>query len=178
MGYTAQFATILLSINNGVNSLSRLGMGVLADYAGRQNTLIVSLFGSAMCVLGLWMGATHGEGVKELWLAFVVAYGILGGGFNALFPTTVSDIFGIDEYPSVNGFLYFVRGLGAFGSPVGGRILGDSTKVGPGYDVATALAKWRGLIWYDGALLMFSTLCVMGVRWFDAKEKGKWKWKA
>lgn len=45
----------------------------------------------------------------------------------ALWPVTVSDILGIQAYASVNGFVFFVRGCGAaFGSPVGGPILGES----------------------------------------------------
>lgn len=32
--------SLFVSINSGVNSLSRIAMGLLADYIGRQNTLI------------------------------------------------------------------------------------------------------------------------------------------
>jgi hypothetical protein len=34
------------------------------------------------------------------------------------------------------------------------------------------------LIWYDFALLMLSSICVIAVRAFDAKEKGRFKLKA
>ena len=98
-------------------------------------------------------------------------------GYNALFPVTISEVFGIQAYASVNGFVYFVRGLGAaFGSPVGGEILGDSRS--PGTDGGSALMAYQTLIWYDGALLLAATFCVIGVRWFDAIEKKQWKWKA
>jgi len=33
-------ASMLLAVNNGVNSVSRVTMGLIADYAGRQNTLV------------------------------------------------------------------------------------------------------------------------------------------
>src|SRR2546430_17338141 len=39
LGYTASFGAVLLSINNGINSASRISMGFLADRVGRQNTL-------------------------------------------------------------------------------------------------------------------------------------------
>ena len=79
----------------------------------------------------------------------------------------------------MNGFIYFVRGLGAaFGSPVGGQILGDSREMGSTADSAKVLGDYRKLIWYDGALLLSSSLCVIGVRGFDALEKKRWKWKA
>lgn len=68
----------------------------------------------------------------------------------------------------MNGFIYFVRGLGTmFGSPVGGKILGESK-----------LGNYRGVILFDGALLSGATLCVLAVRFFDSVEKRSWKWKA
>jgi hypothetical protein len=40
LGYSPTTASMLLAVNNGVNSISRVAMGILADYAGRQNTLV------------------------------------------------------------------------------------------------------------------------------------------
>jgi hypothetical protein len=34
------------------------------------------------------------------------------------------------------------------------------------------------LIWYDFALLMLSSICVIAVRGFDARDKGRFKLKA
>jgi hypothetical protein len=42
----------------------------------------------------------------------------------------------------------------------------------------SVLGAYRKLIWYDGALLFGSSLCVMGVRVFDASETNEWKWRA
>ena len=63
-----------------------------------------------------------------------------------------------------------------FGSPVGGQILGESRSLGS--DAGGVLDSYQKLVWYDGALLLGSALCVMGVRGFDAIEKGKWRWRA
>ena len=73
----------------------------------------------------------------------------------------------------MNGFIYFVRGLGAFfGSPVAGAILdsGNLSKLG-GTD-------FKKMIYYDAALLIGSSFCVIGVRGVDALEKKQWKWRA
>ena len=95
----------------------------------------------------------------------------------SLFPVTVSEVFGIQAYASVNSFLYFVRGCGAaFGSPLGGQILGDSRAIATAGD--TALSSYRKLIWYDGALYIGCSLCVIAVRGFDARDKRRWRWKA
>ena len=79
------------------------------------------------------------------------------------------EVFGAQAYASVNGFIYFIRGLGAlWGSPVGGALVADG-----GHPKA-----YVTLIWYDFALLMLSSVCVIAVRVLDASAKGKFKLKA
>lgn len=90
-------------------------------------------------------------------------------GYNSLFPVTVIEVFGTQAYASVNGFIYFIRGLGAlWGSPVGGVLVADGNQP----------SAYLAVIWYDFALLMFSSLCVIGVRALDAVDKGRFKLKA
>lgn len=79
LGYTAAFGAILLAINNGVNSISRILMGLAADRVGRQNTLVLSVLGSAITVPAFWFGAAVTDG-KALWIAFVIFYGVFSGG--------------------------------------------------------------------------------------------------
>ncbi len=168
LGYTASFGAALLAISNGVNSAFRILTGVAGDKFGRQNTLILTVIFSAVTVLAFWLNSTAGEGSQTLWVMFVVFYGVAGGGYNALFPTTVVEVFGLQAYASVNGFMYFVRGLGAMvGSPVGGRILGQSE-----------LRNYRSVVWFDAALLAGAAVCVVSVRALDAIDKETWKWKA
>lgn len=168
LGYAASFGAILLAISNGVNSAFRILTGVAGDQFGRQNTLILTVICSAITVLAFWLGSTAGDGSQSLWVMFVVFYGVAGGGYNALFPTTVVEIFGLQAYASVNGFIYFVRGLGAMvGSPVGGKILGQSQ-----------LQNYRNMVWFDAALLTGAAVCVVGVRVLDAADKKAWKWRA
>jgi MFS family permease len=172
LGYSASAGAAFLAMNNGINSASRIAMGYMADTVGRQNTLVLSVLGSAVSVVALWLTAAadgNSAAGKGAWVSFVVLYGILAGGYNALFPTTITEVFGIEAYASVNGFLYFIRGLGAlFGSPVGGAILGSNGGVD----------DFKRVIWYDSALLFGSSLCVICVRLFDAKEKKHWSWIA
>src|SRR5208282_3487876 len=119
-----------------------------------QNTLILTVICSSITVVAFWLSSTAGDGDQTLWIMFVVFYSMAGGGYNALFPTTVVEVFGLQAYASVNGFMYFVRGLGAMvGSPVGGKILGESE-----------LGNYRNVVWFDAALLAGAALCVIGVR--------------
>ena len=110
-------------------------------------------------------------------------YGIYAGGYNALFPTTITDVYGVQNYASVNAAIYFVRGLGSiFGAPVAGVILGNHQRGGgiPTNVVAQWMlkVKYEHVALYDGALLLGASACVAYVRWLDAKNKGVWKWKA
>ncbi|KPI40894.1 putative transporter ESBP6 [Cyphellophora attinorum] len=168
LGYSATFGASLLAILNAVNTVSRIGFGFLADMTGRQNTLILSVLASSAVVVAFWLNAAW-ETSSGMWIAFVVSYGVFSGGYNSLFPTTVVDIFGTQAYASVNGFLYFVRGLGAlWGSPVGGTLVEDGAET----------QAYVSVIWYDFALLLASSIAVILVRLFDAKDKGHFKLKA
>ncbi|KAE9376355.1 MFS general substrate transporter [Stipitochalara longipes BDJ] len=166
IGYTSSFAAILLAISNAVSCCSQTLVGFLGDRFGRQNTLLLMIILSTTGTLGLWLTSVATQS-RQIWLAFVVVYGIAGGGFNALFPTMVGEVFGMRNYAAVNGFMYFMRGLGAvIGSPVGGSILGD---VG-------GIESWKGVVWFDGGLLLSACVCVGAVRVVSQKEG--WRWKA
>ncbi|KAG7089968.1 hypothetical protein E1B28_011593 [Marasmius oreades] len=172
--------SMLLSVNSGVNCLSRVAMGILADYVGRQNTLIGGVVLSALSVFSLWYSAA-----KTRFIAFVVVYGIFAGGYNALLPTTIVEIYGLRNYAAVNGNLLFIRGLGSlFGAPLAGMILGSHARiigigVGGGSSGKENLEmKFNDVVVYDGVLLVISALCVVYVRWLDAVEKRRWRWRA
>ncbi|PMD49089.1 MFS general substrate transporter [Hyaloscypha variabilis F] len=94
IGYTSSFAAILLALSNAVSCCSQTLVGFLGDRVGRQNTLLLMIVLSTIGTLGLWMSAVIG-GEKRVWIVFVVLYGVAGGGFNALFPTMVGEVFGM-----------------------------------------------------------------------------------
>ncbi|KAJ7133147.1 major facilitator superfamily domain-containing protein [Mycena epipterygia] len=176
LSYSRSTGSLLLAINSAVNSVSRIAMGVLADRVGRQNTMICSAFLSAISVFALWYDAP-----RERFIAFVVMYGIYAGGYNALIPTTITDIYGVENYARVNGSIYFIRGLGSLlGAPIAGLILGShkrgaSTPVGI---QGMLRQRYDHVVVYDGLLLLTAGFCVAYVRWLDARDKGGWKWKA
>jgi len=146
--------------------------GYAGDRLGRQNTLILTLLLAASSVFAFWLSSvlvTSTSSSFSLWLAFIVLYSVSAGGYYALVPALIAEVFGTRQYAAVNAFLLFVRGLGTiFGSPVGGQLLGSSDE---GTRAYASIAYW------DGALLMGATLCCVGLRWADGKGKG-WKWVA
>ena len=75
----------LLALNNAVNTISRIGMGFVADIAGRQNTLVLSVLGSAITVVAFWLSSAHADDMA-LWITFVITYGIFAGGTRTIPP--------------------------------------------------------------------------------------------
>ena len=96
-------------------------------------------------------------------------YSFSAGGYYALFPALISEVFGIRQYAAVNAFILLVRGLGTiFGSPVGGQLLGSTDK---------GVKAYGGIAYWGGSLLLGATVSCVGVRWADGRGKG-WKWIA
>ena len=140
---------------------------------------------SGVSVFALWYDAA-----RSRFIAFVVFYGILAGGYNALLPTTIAEVYGVQHYGSVNSFIYFIRGLGAvFGAPLAGVILGNYHRgtmvVATGVSSPTTSmtlkdlkSSYNKVAVFDGAILLAAGACVAYVRWSDAKHRGGWSWKA
>ncbi|KAI8628210.1 major facilitator superfamily domain-containing protein [Xylariaceae sp. FL1651] len=171
LGLTASKGANLLAASNAINAVARVLTGYAGDRFGRQNTLVLTLLLAGISVFALWLSSVLSttSSSLSLWLAFVVLYSFSAGGYYALFPALIAEVFGIRQYAAVNAFILFVRGLGTmFGSPVGGTLLGSSED---------GTGAYANIAYWDGALLMGATICCVGVRWADGKRKG-WKWIA
>ncbi|KAH9935983.1 MFS general substrate transporter [Epithele typhae] len=152
LSYSSSTGSVLLAVNTAVNSVARIGMGVLADRVGRQNTMVFSVILSAVSVLALWYDSDRAR-----FLAFVVLYGVWAGGYNALLPTTITEIYGVQNYSSVNGFIYFIRGLGAlFGAPIAGLIWARTA----GGDRRDAVAGRGGVLTMDSLRTRYNDVAV------------------
>ena len=171
LGLTSSKGANFLAASNAINAVSRILAGYAGDRLGRQNTLVLTLLLAASSVFAFWLTSvlTTTSASFSLWIAFIVLYSISAGGYYALLPALIAEVFGIRQYAAVNAFILFVRGLGTmFGSPVGGQLLGSKEE---GTSAYASIAYW------DGALLMGATACCVGVRWADMKGKG-WRWVA
>ncbi|KAF8265753.1 major facilitator superfamily domain-containing protein [Lactarius quietus] len=113
LGFSPQTASVLLAVNNAASSMARVTTGLLADCVGRQNTMIACVCFSGISVLTLWLDAE-----RDRFLAFVVLYGIGSGGYSALLPTTIAEVYGREQYPAANAAIYFVRGFGTVFGPL------------------------------------------------------------
>ncbi|KAI0143709.1 major facilitator superfamily domain-containing protein [Xylariaceae sp. FL1272] len=170
IGQSASEGANLLAASNAINAVSRVLTGYAGDRLGRQNLVVLTLLLSGSSVFAFWLSSVLATSTSfSLWLTFIVFYSFSAGGYYALFPALIAEVFGIRHYAAVNAFILFVRGLGTlFGTPVGGQLLGSTVEGAKAY---SNVAYW------DGALLMGATACCVGVRWADAKGKG-WHWVA
>jgi MFS family permease len=113
----------------------------------------------------------------------VIFYGIYAGGYNALLPTTITEIYGVENYANVNGFIYFIRGIGTlFGAPLAGALLGSHKRAGETSDrigdLISLQKRFNDVAVYAGILLLAAGCCASYVRWLDSREKGRWRWVA
>ncbi|KAJ7577530.1 MFS general substrate transporter [Mycena floridula] len=176
LSYSSKAGSTLLAINSAINSVSRVAMGVMADKMGRQNTMICGVLMSSFSVFALWYNAP-----RDRFIAFVVLYGIYAGSYNALLPTTITEVYGVESYTNVNGFIYFIRGLGSIlGAPLAGVILGTYRSADSSLFLNSTLLqkRYNYVVIYDGILLLCAGMCVLCVRWLDSRDKDGWKWKA
>jgi MFS family permease len=130
---------------------------------------------SGVSVLACWINAS-----RESFLAFVVLYGIFAGGYSSLLPTCIAEIYGREHYSSANAAIYCMRGIGAvFGAPIAGAMLGNHP-LGDQLTLSLQQLKMRynHIAAFDGVLFLVAGVCVVLVRWYDAKFKGTWSWKA
>lgn len=180
LGYSAAAGATFIAVSNGASAVGKIIIGHMADRLGRLNTLLFTTFVSAITSLGLWLPSTLSGGDrdgKSLFAAFAILYGIFAGAYISLFPTALVELFGVQHFASVNGFLYMVRGFAALvGTPVAGVLIRGSGGGVDGLWAAKAYQKTSILI---GALLAAATV---GVAWMriEAAISGsnRLRWKA
>jgi MFS family permease len=189
LGYSAAAGASFIAASNASSAVGKVLLGYTADRAGRLNTLLFCTLVSAVTALGLWFPSTRagqegeGEGfggngqARALFVAFAVLYGVFAGAYVSLFPTVLVELFGVQNFASVNGFLYMVRGFGTLlGTPVAGALIhSGGAKVAVGFGrggrAAEEYAKSSVMV---GALLAAATVSVLWVR-LEVGGVGRWK---
>ncbi|OCL08831.1 MFS general substrate transporter [Glonium stellatum] len=168
LGYSAGIGALLLAVNNGIGSPSRIAIGHIADKIGHQNTLFVAMAIITLTTWILWLvGAMIGT--KCMWLTFIIIHGLLGGAFSTLCGNVTVQLFGHEMYFASAGIFSCARGVGYLaGVPIAGAILGDVK------DRDAIPQDFGGMIVYVGSLLLICTACILAVRILDGRKKG-WK---
>lgn len=154
LGFSARQGAYFIAMNNGINALFKILIGHLADKTGRLNMIVACSFSSAASVFALWMVT-----IRPTFIAFVVIYGVVSGAIVSLLPTCLVQVFGVKNYQSISGLMYFCRGLGNLaGSPIAGLLIRNQ------FTQHQIASDYRNAIIYNGSLLSASTALLLYLR--------------
>jgi len=112
-------AAALVGVVGGASIVGRIGLGFVADRLGRIRT-----FQTCFLAMGLsyfvWL---RSHTFAEL-LVFAVVMGVGYGGFIALSPAVIADLFGTAGMGGVVGLQYTAAGIGGLVGPIAaGRVI-------------------------------------------------------
>jgi OFA family oxalate/formate antiporter-like MFS transporter len=112
IGYTAAQGVTLVSLIGLGSLLGRFTVGPFADRMGREASLAAMYAGLGVMLLVWWVASAW-------WLLalFAVVFGICYGGYVALMPTIVMDLYGPRAVSGITGCLYTGAGLGTLVGP-------------------------------------------------------------
>ncbi len=115
-------AASLVGIIGGASVIGRLGLGALAGRLGTLRLYLASFITMAASHL-LWLGASASFPVLAVYAAVL---GLGYGGFIALSPAVVAEIFGLDGLGGVIGTLYTAAAIGSLAGPPVAGVLFDT----------------------------------------------------
>ena len=126
IGITLPALTFALSIDRGLNGITRPFFGWVSDQIGRESTMLIA-FGIE--AVGIWLLGQFGHDPVH----FVILSGLVffaWGEIYSLFPSTCTDVYGT-KYATTNaGLLYTAKGTASLLVPFGNVL-------------ATATGSWR-----------------------------------
>ncbi|PYH42269.1 putative MFS monocarboxylate transporter [Aspergillus saccharolyticus JOP 1030-1] len=160
LGYSTTASANFIALSNACNAIGKVLIGYLADRVGRLNALFLTTLLSAIATVAFWLPSTL-AGVsaqsKALFITFTVLYGVFASAYVSLFPASLVELFGAQNFASVNGVLYMVRGMATMiGTPVGGVLIRSSTSSSPG--------AFKNMSLLVSVLLFAATMSVLWVR--------------
>lgn len=178
LGYSNTAGANFIALSNACNAIGKIAIGYSADRLGRLNALVLTTLLSAVATACFWIPSTalgDTSASRGLFITFTVLYGIFASAYVALFPTSLVELFGAQNFASVNGFLYMTRGLATLvGTPVGGVMIRSSHGERP------QPGDYSGMSILTTALLFAASGAVLWVRleaMVQPDGKMRWKWK-
>jgi MFS family permease len=142
---SSNISTYILAILNALSIVGRIAPAYLADKWGRLNVLTMAVLISGILPLVLWLPAV-GARSESLLLAFTILWGVASGSFISLLPSSVGQLFGVQDLYSrlTVTFLSAVPGTLAGSSIAGTFIPGE----------ANDLEGFSKLIIFSGLLML------------------------
>ncbi|KAJ3333794.1 hypothetical protein HDU93_008373 [Gonapodya sp. JEL0774] len=168
IGLSASTATLILSLQNGITSPSRVLLGLFMDRVGAVNVFLAcNVIGGVLC-LTLW---PYAKDLGSL-LAFAILFGATGAQFFSQMPIVVAGIFGPRDSASKIGLVMWSLVVGAIlGNYAGGQILDNHTTPNPssptGYD-----QDFFPVMVYTGVIFLVSCVFFAAMRY----RLVGWRW--
>ncbi|MCJ1380158.1 hypothetical protein MMC17_003261 [Xylographa soralifera] len=176
LGYSDTAGANFIALSNACNFAGKIGLGYLADRYGRLNALVLTTLLSAVATLTLWLPSSAPLGAEArqgLFITYTCLYGVTASAYVSLFPTALAEQFGIQNFASINGLLYMIRGIGTLvGTPVAGALIRGQSVMAMG-----TVVSFEKTILMVGVLLVGATVAVSWARAENGVQTG-WKWRA
>ncbi|UCC17196.1 MAG: MFS transporter [Dehalococcoidales bacterium] len=122
IGITATEGAMIISIMGAARVAGMIGLGIVADRAGRKKVAVLSTLVQAGAMVWLvW--------VQELWMfyVFAVIYGLGNGGLFSGVTSLLGDTFGLNRLGAILGLLEIGWGIGAGIGPLIGGFIYDTS---------------------------------------------------
>jgi MFS family permease len=141
-------AAVLVGVVGGSSIVGRIGLGFVADRLGRIRTFQACFLAMAASYF-IWL-VSHSFGPL---LVFAVVMGVGYGGFIALSPAVVADLFGTAGMGGVIGLQYTAAGIGGLIGPIAaGRVIDSAGYAWAiGLSGAMAFLSFVALLWLPRA---------------------------
>ncbi|KAI8138863.1 major facilitator superfamily domain-containing protein [Fennellomyces sp. T-0311] len=123
IGLSSTQGSNVVSVICGTGALGRITIGLLADYVGQLNTLIITSVITGLSFFLIWMFASN-VGVL---MAFAVIYGLFNGAYPVVAPPVTAAIVGMERYPLVISLLVTICGIGCLSPTIASSIESVST---------------------------------------------------
>ncbi|SAM08309.1 hypothetical protein [Absidia glauca] len=147
LGHSKSDGAARISLMAGMNSLSRITMGFLADRFGNINVMFSCALLAGLFTSVLWQtSSSYGA-----YTVFCILSGFTGGAFVSLLPVVTADIVGVENLQRGIGLCYLLTFFGnLLGSPIAGKLLENF--------------GWTAAIQFSGAMTLFSALLLLVLR--------------
>lgn len=176
LGYSSAAGANFIALSNGTSACGKVILGYVADRCGRLNVLFLCTLISAISTLALWFPSTTAMDIHTgttLFATYVILYSITAGAYVSLFPTVLVELFGVQNFASINGLLYMLRGIGTLaGTPAAGALIRNSSSTGAVLHSKMAFKNSSLLI---GCLLTSATFGCLWVR-IEAMQQPGSRW--
>ena len=155
------FSYRLIALINAGSFFGRWLPGYVADYWGRFNLMVITVFLCLLVTLGVWLPA---RGNIAAICVFAVGFGFSSGSFISLTPVCIGQLCKTEDYGRYYATAYSIVSLGCLtGIPIAGQVLAVDEGDYWGLIIFTGVCIAGGLVCFGTARLLKTGLIIKTV---------------